>query len=349
MTIPPRQVSGYALLGEEFTLTPVDIVIDKGIVTAIDDNPRAPPLWICPALFNAHTHLGDMIAMDCGVKGDLAALVTPPDGLKHRLLRSASRRDLVAGMRAGMEAMIASGTFGCADFREGGVEGASAFREAAAGLPFHAFAFGREGGESVAEGLGISSARDVPGAETLVREAKRTGKKVAFHAGERDADDVDAALSCEPDLLVHMTHATKEQLRRCADAGIPIAVCPRSNWILGVSSSARHPPLALMEDLGCTICLGTDNAMFVPPDLFTEMAFAAIVYHLTPEAALRASVRGSALFGPSFFIRKGSPANLFVMDPGKSALRFSRDPLATLVKRANSGAIITNVFSLQVQ
>ena len=48
-------------------------------------------VWICPALFNAHTHLGDTIAMDCGATGDLTALVTPPDGLKHRLLAQASR------------------------------------------------------------------------------------------------------------------------------------------------------------------------------------------------------------------------------------------------------------------
>ncbi len=86
-----QKVSGYALLGEDLALAPVDIFIEDGIITGIEDNPRVPEVWICPALFNAHTHLGDMIAMDCGVSGDLAALVTPPDGLKHRLLRAATR------------------------------------------------------------------------------------------------------------------------------------------------------------------------------------------------------------------------------------------------------------------
>jgi cytosine/adenosine deaminase-related metal-dependent hydrolase len=341
-----QQVSGFALLGEELTLSPVDIFTENGVITAIEDNPRVPEVWVCPALFNAHTHLGDMIAMDCGATGDLEALVTPPDGLKHRLLKAASHQDLVGGMRAGMEGMAATGTAGCADFREGGVEGVLALLEAAAGLSFFPFVFGREGGETVAGGLGISSVRDVPDMERLVAEAKSTGKKIAFHAGERDADDVDGALAYEPDLLIHMTHATKKQLRYCAEEEIPIAVCPRSNWTLGVASSPRHPPLTLMEELGCTVCLGTDNAMFVMPDLFAEMAFVSIVYPLAPATVLRAAIRGSAVFGLPFFIHEGGRANLFVVDPARSALRFSRDPVATLVKRVNSAAIMTNVFSL---
>ena len=86
--------------------------------------------------------------------------------------------------------------------------------------------------------------------------------------------------------------------------------------------------------------------MFVPPDLFSEMSFTAIVYRQSPADILRAAVQGSAVLGRPFFIRKGSRANLFAMDPARSSMRFSRDPLATLVKRADSRTIITNVFSL---
>ena len=105
----PLILSGQALLGEELALSSVDIVIEAGVISAIEDNPRAPADWICPAFFNAHTHLGDTIAMDCGVRGDLAALVTPPDGLKHRLLAAASRADLIAGMRGSIRGMSAGG------------------------------------------------------------------------------------------------------------------------------------------------------------------------------------------------------------------------------------------------
>ncbi|MHB8163016.1 MAG: amidohydrolase family protein [Methanoregula sp.] len=340
-----QKISGQALVGDELTLAPVDIIIENGIITAIEENPRAPVCWICPALFNAHTHLGDTIAMDCGVTGDLTALVAPPHGLKHKLLAAASREELVSGMRASMQGMIAGGVAGCADFREGGPEGIAALKDAASGLSFSPVIFGRDGGEHTADGLGISSVRDVNNAERQVREARQQGKKIAFHAGERDAADVDAALAFDPDLIIHATHATKRQLRQCADRGIPIVVCPRSNWILGVTATAQKPPLRLMQELGCTLYLGTDNVMFVPPDLFSEMAFVATIYDMEPRDLFRAAVEGSALTGSSFFIRKGARANLLQIDPTRSALHFSRDPVVSLTKRVTGCQIVHNVFN----
>ncbi|MCX6684761.1 MAG: amidohydrolase family protein [Methanoregula sp.] len=340
------RVSGQALVGEELAILPVDIIIENGTIIAIEETRHAPDVWICPAFFNAHTHLGDTIAMDCRKRGDLESLVTPPDGLKHRILAAASHNDLVAGMHASIQGMISGGTAGCADFREGGCEGVTALRDAAAGLAFRPFIFGREGGEGIADGLGISSTRDVPGMEKLVAKAKRAGKKIALHAGERDAKDVDAALALDPDLLIHCTHATKRQLRECAERQIPIAVCPRSNWILGVTSSAQHPPVQIMQDLGCRLLLGTDNVMFVPPDMFSEMAFTSTVYRIDPEVLLGAAVRGSELTGSSFFIRKGAQANLFTIDPAQSTLHFSRDPVTSIIKRAFGSIIGNNVFNL---
>lgn len=338
-------LSGHAFLGEELREAAVDIHIENGIITAIEENKKAPQRWIFPALFNAHTHLGDTVAMDCGVTGDIVSLVTPPHGLKHRLLAQATRTDLVAGMRASMQDMIAGGTSGCADFREGGKEGVTALQEAARSLPFRPLIFGRDGGEQIADGLGISSTRDVKGTDRLVAAAKKAGKKIAFHAGERDADDVDTALAYEPDLIIHATHATKKQLRFCADQEIPIVVCPRSNWVLGVTSSDKHPPLSLMGEMGCTVYFGTDNVMFVPPDLLSELAFVSVVYKQHPKSLLHAAVAGSVLTGSPFFIQAGAQANLFVIDPAGSGMRFSRDPVASLVKRAQSGQISNNVFN----
>ncbi len=339
------QISGQALIGDELTMSPVDIIIENGYITGIEDNPRAPKCWICPALFNAHTHLADTVAMDCGATGDLAALVTPPHGLKHQLLAAASEKDLVMGMRASIQDMINGGIAGCADFREGGAKGVTALKKAADGLSFTPVIFGRDGGEKNAEGLGISSTRDIKDIERLVGEARRKGKKIAFHAGERDSEDVDSALLYEPDLIIHATHATKKQLRYCAEMAIPIAVCPRSNWTLGVTATAHKPPLRLMNELGCTLYLGTDNVMFVAPDMFSEMAFASTVYGLEPEILLRAAIQGSELSGESFFIRSGARANLFMIDPSQSALKFSRDPVASITKRVSCGHIVHNIFN----
>jgi len=338
-------ISGKALIGEKFEMSPVDIFIADGIITAIEENPRAPDIWICPALFNAHTHLGDTIAMDCGVTGDLTTLVTPPEGLKHRLLAQASYPELVEGMRKSIDGMISRGTYGCADFREGGQTGVAGLLEAVANLPFRTFIFGRDGGESSGDGIGISSVRDIRDADRQVETARNCGKKVAFHAGERDPDDVDEALAYDPDLIIHATHATKRQLRECADRNIPIAVCPRSNWVLGVAKSSAHPPIRIMLDLGCTVYLGTDNVMFVPPDLLSEMAFTSIIYGIEPEVILHSAVAGSAISGISCFIHAGARANLFTLDAAHSAIRFSRDPVATIVRRACGLPIGKNVFN----
>jgi cytosine/adenosine deaminase-related metal-dependent hydrolase len=342
----PLIVSGHAFVGEDLALVPADIIIEDGIVSAIEESARVPPVWICPAFFNAHTHIGDTIAMDCGINGDLVTMVTPPDGLKHRLLANTSHQDLVRGRRSSIEGMIAGGIAGCADFREGGSGGVFALREAASGLLFRPFIFGRDGGEGVAEGLGISSTRDHSGFETIVENARRKGKKIAIHAGEKDAQDVDDAIALEPDLLIHCTFATKKQLRECSDRQIPIAVCPRSNWALGVATSSEHPPLKMMHELGCRILLGTDNVMFVKPDMFSEMSFTSTVYRIDPTVLLRAAVQGSEFTGHSFFISKGQPANLFTIDTTRSSLCFSRDPMASLIKRASSCQIANNVFNL---
>jgi len=345
MTNSPLVISGQAFTGEDLALQSVEIVIERGIITAIEEIPKVPYTLICPAFFNAHTHLGDTIAMDCCPSGDLEEMVTPPNGLKHRMLAAASHQDLIRAMRSTIQGMHAGGTAGCADFREGGAAGVSALRKATGELSFRPVIFGRDGGEHVADGWGISSARDTPVTDANTAEIHGAGKKIAIHAGEKDASDVDDALALDPDLLIHCTHATKKQLRICAERQIPIAVCPRSNWMMGVSSSARHPPLQLMKDLGCTVLLGTDNVMFVQPDMFSEMAFSSVVYRMDPDFLFRAAVKGSELTGASFFIQKGERANLFTIDQEKSSFQFSRNPLTSIVKRSSGSHISNNIFN----
>ncbi|HVN66357.1 MAG TPA: amidohydrolase family protein [Methanomicrobiales archaeon] len=328
------EVTGHALVGRDLEPRPARITVRDGEIREIAELPSAPPLWICPALFNAHTHVGDTVAMDAPWRGSLEELVTPPDGLKHRILRETPRPALIGGMRASIGVMVRSGTGGFADFREGGRDGVRDLREAAEGLPCRPVVFGRDGGEEIAEGLGIPSARDSPDAGEAVARARRAGKPVAFHAGERDALDIDGALRYDPDLLVHCTHASDRQLREIADRGIPVAVCPRSNWVLGVSSSPAHPPVRRMLDLGITLLLGTDNAMFVQPDLWAEMAFIHTVYRVDPREVLGMAVRGSACLSVPSFLEEGSPARFLVIDAARSNLAASRDPVASLVKRA---------------
>ncbi|MDD1670456.1 MAG: amidohydrolase family protein [Methanomicrobiales archaeon] len=333
------QVTGQALVGRDLEFRPVRISVERGVIREIAEISSPAPVWICPALFNAHTHLGDTVGMDVPGRDPLEGLVTPPSGLKHRILRSTPRPALREGMRASIRVMVRSGTAGFADFREGGEEGVRDLREAAEGLPCRPVILGRDGGEEVADGLGIPSIRDDPDAGAAVARARRQGKPAAFHAGERDPLDIDGALALDPDLLVHCTHATDGQLREIADRGIPVAICPRSNWTLGVTRSPAHPPVERMLGLGISLCLGTDNAMFVQPDLWGEMAFLSTVYRVDPREILGAAIRGGDLFSSPAFIEEGSPARFIAIDPAGSNLSFSLDPVASLVRRAGPSDI----------
>jgi cytosine/adenosine deaminase-related metal-dependent hydrolase len=88
-----------------------------------------------------------------------------------------------------------------------------------------------------------------------------------------------------------------------------------------------------MVACGCTLLLGTDNVMVAQPDLWREMEFTATVYGLPPRQVLAAAITGAGLSGESPFLAPGSPGRLVVVDPGRSGLTFSRDPVATLVQR----------------
>jgi cytosine/adenosine deaminase-related metal-dependent hydrolase len=343
--MPEQVYRGLVLAGDDFRPVRSAVIVEDGMITAIEEDSSAPNHWICPAFFNAHTHLGDTIAMDCATGGDLESLVTPPHGLKHRILAAAPRHRLIAGMRASIRGMQATGTAGFADFREGGPDGVTALREAVRGEAILPLIFGREGGEMVADGIGISSTRDVPDTEEQVRRARGAGRLVAFHAGEKNPEDIDAALCYDPDLLVHCTHATGRQLRAIADAGVPIAVCIRSNWTLGVTRDAGRPPVRAMAECGCTWYIGTDNVMFVQPDMLREMSFCETVTRMPPEEILRAAVGGAALAGRSFQMKKGNRANFIIIDPECGSINFSPDPVASIVKRAGERSILETVIN----
>jgi len=164
----------------------------------------------------------------------LDELVAPPDGLKHRLLREASHEAKVAAMARSLRYMESTGTGTFLEFREGGVKGVAALRDAVAGegvdfgeRAIDPVVFGRDDPDvlSVADGYGASGARDAD-FDAVRSETREAGKLFGIHAGERDADDINAAMDLDPDFLVHMVHAEPIHLERLADRGTPVAVCP---------------------------------------------------------------------------------------------------------------------------
>jgi len=177
----------------------------------------------------------------------------------------------------------------------------------------------------------------VPDLERQVAEMHRAGKIVAFHAGERDPEDVDAALTFQPDLLIHCTHATEGQIRRIADEGIPVAVCPRPTGGWG-GAGFRSPPVSRMVAAGCTLLLGTDNVMVAHPDLWRRWSSRPPCTSPGAGDPPGGHRRGRSLWGITV-PRPDHPARIVAVDPGRSGLAFTQDPVATLVKRVSAGDI----------
>lgn len=338
---------GTALCGRGLEERAVEVVVSDGFITAVEEVRAAPGLWIVPCFFNAHTHLADTVAMDVRVRGTLAELVAPPNGLKHRLLAQAGDDELRDAIRQSIGVIASSGCSGFADFREGGAAGVTHMREAAADFCGTAIILGRDGGELIGDGFGIPGIHAVSDLEEKILRARETGRKIAIHAGEADSRDLDEAIALNPDLIIHATHATKRQIRTCADEGIPIAVCPRSNWALGVADSPAHPPVREMLDAGCRVLLGTDNAMFVQPDILAEMAFVSYVYGPDPLELIRMAVDGGSLFHCSSYIEPGNRAKFFLVDPGRGNLRYSNYISASIAKRLNPTLIAGTIICRQ--
>ncbi|MFW6190158.1 MAG: SHOCT-like domain-containing protein, partial [Candidatus Bipolaricaulota bacterium] len=99
------------------------LVVEDGEIAAVEEAATDSTDIVLPAFVNAHTHIGDSIAKEAGGGLSLDDLVAPPDGLKHRLLRQASREEKVTAMARSLRFMEDTGTAAFLEFREGGVAG----------------------------------------------------------------------------------------------------------------------------------------------------------------------------------------------------------------------------------
>lgn len=237
--------------------------------------------FIITGLVNAHTHLGDAFIRHRGIElpHDVAALVAPPDGLKHRLLRSAPPEEIIASMRRALHTMQVCGTSVFCDFREGGVPGIEQLQAAATSATVHPFIFSRpqrlvykkrEVTDLLqhSQGIGVSSIMDWPARrlDKLAAHAKKAGKLFALHVSETRREDMERVLSLEPDLLIHCTAATPADLKMVCDAGIPVVLCPRSYQFFGITVDYKA-----FRDSGIPLMLGSDNAMLQSPNVLDDV------------------------------------------------------------------------------
>ena len=252
-----------------------DEVAEIGLGFAPADSVRA---LVLPAFVNAHTHIGDSLAYPAP-KGSLEETVAPPSGYKHRILRSASRAAKIDAMRESLVLMSHTGTSAFIDFREEGLEGVRALSEASVPESPRPVVLGRPASPDTTadeigvlldecDGIAMSSIRDWSFAflSELSRRAKSAGKAFSVHVSEAVHEDFDRVLDLKPDFVVHMNQAADDDLKACADAGIPVVVCPRSNEFFGIEQDIPR-----LLRAGLAVALGTDNGMIARPDMFEEI------------------------------------------------------------------------------
>jgi len=329
-----EKLEGTVLVGESFEPVSGRVVVEDGQVEVVEETETTSTDIVLPAFINAHTHIGDSVAKEAAAGLGLEEAVAPPDSLKHRKLDGADREELVAAMRRTLRFMWRTGTVSCLDFRESGIGGARALREAARPADVEPFVFGSGDPAvlEVADGYGASGANDDDFTEERAATRER-GVPFAIHAGEPDPTDIDPALDLEPDLLVHMVHAGADHLQRVADASVPVAVCPRANTVLGVG----RPPVRDLLD-HTTVALGTDNVMLNPPSMFREMAYTAKEFDVTAREVLAMATTAGADIADldCGVVSPGRRAALAVLDGDSDNLAGAVDPVRAVVRRATA-------------
>ncbi len=229
-------------------------------------------------LINAHTHCADYgLSIPNGMS--LEELVAPPDGLKHRYLKGLSDSELRENIRSFDRVSSSKGAAAFIDFREEGVKGCLALRESSQ----DAIVLGRPVSDhydpeeihsilQVADGIGLPSISDMPidYIEAVADDVRNERKIFAIHASERIREDIDTVLSLDPAFIVHMCEADDDDLVKCAEAEVPVVLCPTSNSYFG-----KVTPIKRMIDNGVDFCVGTDNGMLCEPDIVKEAGILA--------------------------------------------------------------------------
>ena len=259
-------------------------------------------LLLIPGFINSHTHIADSIGKDLSIDADVDSKIHPMIGLKQKLLKETPKKSLSKYIKNSAKSMIKKGITTFIDFREGGLDGILLLKSALDNLPIRCIILGRiehyntknEIKQNMplpkehikqltqllknCDGIGISGTNE--NSNSNLHSYAKTKKIRAIHAAEtKDSvntskkltakSEIQRAMLLRPSFLIHMTFATKNDLKLAAKNTRGIVICPRAN-----SSLAEGiPDISSMQKSGCNITIGTDNVMINSPDIFREMDY----------------------------------------------------------------------------
>ena len=333
-------------------------------------------LLLIPGLINAHTHIGDSIGKDVSLNSDVDSRIHPVSGIKQKILAETPKKELEKFMRKSAISMLKKGITTFVDFREGGIEGIQLLKNAIKGNPIPSIIRGRidyyqtrtdiQKNTSMPEsyklelksllrncdGVGISGANE--NSDSNLNTYSKIKKLRAIHAAETEQSysisqkitrrsEPLRALFAKPTFLVHMTFATKNDLRKISKNIRGIVICPRANAAL----AEGIPNIVLMDKMNCNVALGTDNVMINSPDLFREMDYlwkVSMALHkkrIDPKTILKMGTvnAGKLLDQKIGVIRKGFLADCIFLDKKSIDLDPLNNPHAAVVHRASENSI----------
>ena len=333
-------------------------------------------LLLIPGLINSHTHLGDSIAKDIALDKDPDSKINPIFGLKQKILKETEPSKLIHYMRKTVKSMLKKGITTFVDFRESGLDGVLLMQKALSNIPIRSIVLGRieyyQSKEQIknntpipqsyqnqidillknCDGIGISGSNE--NSDFSLKQFSKTKKIRAIHCAETKQSYLKSkqttrktepmrSILLKPDFLVHMTYATKSDLKFVSKKIKGIVVCPRAN----ASLAEGIPNVDQMLKAKCNVAIGTDNVMINSPDMFREMDFLWKVTmgiqkkRIDPKKILKmATVNAGKLLDKKIgCIKEGYLADGVFIKKDNLDLDPLQNPHASIVHRANENSI----------
>ena len=333
-------------------------------------------LLLIPGLINSHTHIGDSIGKDISLNSDVDARIHPVSGIKKKILTETPKKQLARFMRKSAISMLKKGITTFVDFREGGIAGIQLLKYALRGLPIRAVILGRiDYYQTIHEikdntpmpklyqteldlllrncdGVGISGANENSNSnlqtyskikELRVIHSAETLQSYSLSKKYFGKTEPKRALLAKPTFLVHMTFASKSDLREASKKTRGIVICPRANAAL----AEGIPDIELMEKTNCNLAIGTDNVMINSPNLFREMDYlwkVSMGLHkkrIDPKKILKMTTvnAGKILQQKIGSIKEGFLADCIFLEKKSLDLDPLNNPYAAVVHRATENSI----------
>jgi len=369
--------NGIILKGLELEPIKANILVDDGEILEISPEVAegeiidATDCIVCPSFLNAHTHIGDSIIKDEGDGKSIEEIVKPPNGLKHIALSNSSDDDLLLAMENSMWEMLNTGTTHFIDYREGGVNGVKLLKKASKNIPINPTILGRDNSffdedpnvskVKIAirkllkhcDGIAPSGFGEIHEevAILIATECKNKGKLSSIHAGEYEKvqqdsvnefgkTEVERAIDCGFDQLIHVTAPIKKDLDLIAKNNKNLVVCPRSNAMF----SNGFPPIFEILEKGIKPLIGTDNLMINSPNIFRELDYTlksmrAIYKNFIDSKEVLKMATSNPLLQNNFSINKS-----IIEEKAKSELmivkQISKNPYLSLINRTEKNDIL---------